>query len=320
MSISRKALVSLLRGKPVFRRRVGGAAFYSLLVLALAPIEEARSQAQEPTLRLGCGPGGAFEAMASFGSLNEYGYPSYYADQNGVALDLCDETAAADPLCANPPLDDPLSPPSIATGNFWGETFYFLATADMTFGGGDALLVLAVEGVMDNATEAIIDGDQLVFSRIRHRLTVPNDPSSAGTYTITHPFGVDVYEVTLADLAETGGLRAINATDDCLHGVVNGNITPTCGTAIGDQFTNIIDPTRSRISHYLRWDSGAPPGYVGDLAVPHAVVGSPCGTNVFRVEGPGVPGGRIETTLFNILGRLSTTTCGDGVLDRKSVV
>ncbi|TFH23794.1 MAG: hypothetical protein E4H03_05335 [Myxococcales bacterium] len=296
-----------------------GVAALSLITASAAP--NAWAQAQEAASSTGCGPGGAFEALASFGPFNEFNYPAYYVDQNGLALDLCDETIADDPLCGNPLFGDPLggglpfdAPPDIASGNFWAETFYFLATTDIAFAGGDALIVLAVEGVWDNATEAIIDGDQLVFSRIRHRISLPNLPSSAGTYTVTHPFGVDVFEVTEADLALTGGSRVINFTDDCLHGVVNGAITPTCSVTLGDQFTNIIDPTRSRISHYLTWDVNAPPGYIGNPAIPHAVTGSPCGTNVFRVEGPGIPGGVAETTLFSLQGRHSAV-CGDGAID-----
>ncbi|MEE8572341.1 MAG: hypothetical protein V3T20_03685, partial [Gemmatimonadota bacterium] len=293
----------------------------ALSLITAGPAPNAWAQAQETVSSTGCGPGGAFEALTSFGPLNEFGYPGHYADQDGLALDLCDESTDVDPLCGNPPFGDPLgeglpfdAPPDIPSGNFWGETFYFLATADFTFAGGDALMVLAIEGVWDNATEAIIDGDQLVFSRIRHRISLPNLPSSAGTYTVTHPFGVDVFEVTEADLALTAGTRTINFTDDCLHGVVNGTITPTCSVTLGDQFTNIIDPTRSRISHYLTWDVDAPPGYIGNLAILHAVTGSPCGTNVFRVEGPGIPGGVAETTLFNLQGRYSAI-CGDGALD-----
>ncbi len=303
------------------------------------------AQAQEPTARAGCvvGDPDDYVALKSFSpELNEFGYPAYYIDQNNLGLDLCDETTDIDPLCGNPPFGDPLGEglpldlaPAIDNGNFWHETFYSLANTNMTWGtgadSGNALLVLAVEGVWDNAAEAILDGDQLVFSRIRARVSLPNDAACAGTYTITHPYGTDTLEVTAADIAITAGTRAINMTDDCLHGVIDGVITPNCGVLPGpgivggDQFSNIIDPTRSRISHYLQWDVDAPPGYIGDPLVPHAVTGSPCNTNFYRIEGPcagdidpstGLHSGTVETSLFSVQGR-SAQLCGDGILDES---
>ncbi|MEO2136699.1 MAG: hypothetical protein ABGY28_04480, partial [bacterium] len=314
----------------------GGRSFCAAVAFVVAGVVAAPgsvyAQAQEPTAKTGCGDVGAFEALASFGPINEFGYPGYYVDQNNVGLDLCDETTDVDPFCGNPPFGDPLGeglpldePANIANGNFWHETFYQLGNATMTFTGGDALLVLAVEGVWDNEAEAILDGDQLVFSRIRARVSVPNDPACAGTYTLTHPYGTDTFEVTEADITATAGLRVINYTDDCLHGVIDGVITPNCGVLPGpgivggDQFTNVTDPTRSRQSHYLTWNAAAPAapaGYIGDPAIPHAVTGSPCGTNVYRIEGPAacIPGGSVETDQFNLSGRIASF-CGDGFVD-----
>jgi cysteine-rich repeat protein len=289
-------------------------------VLTLAISASVHAQAETSVTSTGCGDG-----LKSFGPLGPFGYPSYYVDQSMVGLDHCDEPLSVDPLCGNPdfgqPEGLPLGPvPDVAAGNFWAETFYTRADADVVFPGGDALLVLAVEGVWNNAAEAIIDGDQLVFSRIRVRVTLPNDPSSAGTYTVTHPYGVDTFEVTAADIAATAGIRAINFTDDCLHTVVGGVITPSCAVATGDQFTNVLadltDDTTARISHWLTWDppSSAPPGYVGDPAIFHAVTGGSCGTNFFRVEGPGIAGGSVTSTQFLLKGRYAHF-CGDGFVD-----
>jgi hypothetical protein len=83
-----------------------GVAALSLITASAAP--NAWAQAQEAASSTGCGPGGAFEALASFGPFNEFNYPAYYVDQNGLALDLCDETIADDPLCGNPLFGDPL--------------------------------------------------------------------------------------------------------------------------------------------------------------------------------------------------------------------
>ncbi len=278
------------------------------------------AQAETPISSTKCGDG-----LKSFGPIGPFGYPSYYVDQNMEALDHCDEPLSVDPLCGNPDFGDPggeglpLGPiPDVASGNFWGEQFYTFDNATMEFPGGDALLTMRVEGVWDNATEAIIDGDQLVFSRIRVRLTVPNSPASVGIYTVTHPYGVETFNVTAADIAATAGIRAINFTDDCLHTVVGGVIVPSCAVADGDQFTNpladLTDDTTSRISTWLKWDTGAPAGYIGDPAILHTITGGTCGTNFFQIDGPGVPGGSISTNLFSLMGRYAHF-CGDGSID-----
>src|SRR5262245_25099801 len=112
------------------------------------------AQAETPIVSTGCG----FTGLKSFGPTTgptaPFGYPAYYVDQNMVALDHCDEPLSVDPFCGNPdfgqPEGLPLGPvPDIASGNFWPEQFYMLGTTEMTFTGGDALLVLAVEGVFD---------------------------------------------------------------------------------------------------------------------------------------------------------------------------
>src|SRR5262249_38274078 len=147
------------------------------------------AQVAVATTRSSCGPGGAFVGLAGFGPLNQYHYPSYYVDQAGLALDHCNSVEAVHPFCAPPDFGPPEgrpfdAPPDVTTGNFWTEQFYFRGLASTPTPIGEALLVLAVEGVWDNATEAIIDGDQLVFSRIRVRIDIPNLPSNVGLYTV----------------------------------------------------------------------------------------------------------------------------------------
>src|SRR5207244_12755882 len=57
-----------------------------------------------------------------------------------------------------------------------------------------------------------------------------------------------------------------------------------------------------------------PPGLVGTPAANQTVTASPCGTSVFRVEGPGLlPGGQ-QTDQFSVIGRIAHV-CGNGVLD-----
>src|SRR5262249_35598260 len=101
-----------------------------LLCLAIAP--RVHAQAVTPISSTRCGDG-----LKSFGPPSPFGYPSYYVDQGNFALAHCDQPLSIDPLCGNPDFGDPLGEglplgpvPDVATGNFWAEQFYMLATAD----------------------------------------------------------------------------------------------------------------------------------------------------------------------------------------------
>jgi hypothetical protein len=62
-----------------------------------------------------------------------------------------------------------------------------------------------------------------------------------------------------------------------------------------------------KISRFLRWDTGAPAGYLGNPNVLHAITGSPFATNYFKVDGPNVGGAginSIQTNLFTVSGKL----------------
>ncbi len=133
--------------------------------------------------------------------------------------------------------------------------------------------VLAVEAAF--AAEDPIPGDEFAFGRVRMRIDVPE----AGTYKVTYPFGEETFTV------DAPGIKAINTTLD------TGTFSPDSG-----------GPLKSRIGAFLEWDTGAPPGYVGDGATPHAVKGSPAGFNKFRVEKVG--GGPVaETDQFVVSGK-----------------
>ncbi len=255
---------------------------------------------------------GASVSRAEFtgmGPIGPFGFPLYYEDANGLALELCADPF--DPLCLLDPLPDPSAPPDVATGNFFDESFYWLADATMPTPGGFAQLVMALEAVFDNPTGTVVDGDQLVFARLRIRVDVVPEESSKGHYTVTTPFGVYEFDVTQVG----NGIRAINFTDDCLS-----RTPPTCGEGIGNSFTTPLDPT-TPIGPFLVWDPTQPPppppGHVGDANFEHTVVGSPFGTNFFRVEGPNVGGpgiNVIETDRFTVLGKLASV-CGNGVVE-----
>jgi len=242
------------------------------------------------------------QGLASFGPITPagFGYPAYYVDQNGVGLKACQDPA--DPVCAAvlPPLPNPAAPLDIAAGNFFSEFPYTFINATVPMpGGGIGLLVYSVLGTFAPVGD-VVPGTQVVFSRVRFRIDTP----AAGTYTMTHPFGV----TTLT--AAAPGRRSINFTDDCLL-----RVPATCGVGF-NAFTTPLDPS-SFISTWLRWDATppAPPaGAIGDFVIPHPITGSPCGTNFFRVEGPGLPPGGVQTNLFNLMGK-KASICGNGVVE-----
>ena len=229
---------------------------------------------------------------------SSHGFPVWYEDTNNLRLEQCLDLE--NPLCDNAFLagetPDPTSPISFP-GNWPGESFYFSAGSTLTTaGGGKAVLVSALEATFAN--EAVRDGDQVVFGRVRFDIDFPG----AGTYTVTHPYGVDRFTVTDA---EADDYRYVE------------DITPA-----PNDFTLAM---KSRINPFLKWDTGLvtdPAGdkYVGDPNVDHKVTGSPLNTNFFRIEGPGIGGpgvDMIETDLFSIMGKVSTNS---GVKPDKAVL
>jgi hypothetical protein len=250
--------------------------------------------------------------LRTVGPVGQYGYPTELTDiglpgatptdprQEPVTLELCLE----DPLC---PVvgerPDPLSPLSFP-GNFPDESFWWAGEAQLADSDGERLrLVLALEAAFDG--EAVQDDHQIAFGRIRVRY----DAAVPGaTYEIVHPYGV-----VRAAADDTGRLFY---TDD------NGCMSGPCGD-FGRLLTQPVGP-------FLRWDTGAPEGYVGDPNVEHAVVGSPYGTNEFTVhqvtDGSGddiTPVLIGSTDQFAVQGKISDGVDGpplaDGATLRQSV-
>jgi Bacterial Ig domain len=221
------------------------------------------------------------------------GFPAWYQDSTGLALDACLPNAQqlADGTCLVTPdqLSSPNSPITFPT-NFPDEFFYWNANANLTVNGGRAVLVMALEGAFLNGPVAA--GDQMVFARHRIVLDVPEP---GGTYTVTTPFGLEVFPDV------TPGKRAIFFTNDV-------------GLTAGD-FSGAL---KGQISTFLRAASvaGGDPlspvtisgdTFIADPAALTAVTGSPFGTNFFRVEGPNIGGpgiDRVETDQFTLMGKV----------------
>lgn len=219
------------------------------------------------------------QGLAEVGPLNpDNGFPEWYEDNNGLRLGQCLNQTG---LCLVENLFEITNPgqpfPDNYGGTFAGEFFWWAGEADITGPGGEtALLVMAMEGAFAN--EVVAAGDQVTFARVRIRVTglIPG-----ATYTVTTPVGNFVF------VAEDA-VRNINFTEDI--GFAPGVFTGALGGSIGP---------------FLTWDSDLPVTdglgneYVGNPALPHTITGSPFGTNLFRVQGPGL---NMQTDLFSIMG------------------
>ena len=231
----------------------------------------------------------------------EHHFPLWYKDAAGTRLELAiDPTDPRTPAMGELPF--PGSPVSFPD-NFPDESFYMLAEATLPTGGtatpGRARLVLALEAAF--ATEAVVNGQQMVFGRVRVRI---DGAIPGASYVFTHPYG------------QTDPLPA----DD------RGRVFVT--QAVGTLPLAFDVALTSEVAPFLRWTFGdelgpgefdPPPGYVGDGSTAHTISGSPLGFNFFRIDGPDVAsaGGprdpadptnpdRIQTPLFTLQGRFAT--------------
>ena len=150
--------------------------------------------------------------------------------------------------------------------------------------------MLSVQGVFAGPTETAADGNgfQAVFARYRVRVR-PNGLVPGATYTVTAPFGVRSF------VADAVGV--INFTDD--QGCPLGAPLPC-------DFASVVPTTNA--GPFLPWDPATPPpapaGFIGNANIPHAITGSPFGTNFFRIEGPNVGGpgvNSVQTNIFSIV-------------------
>ncbi|MBJ2267248.1 hypothetical protein JFT60_07685 [Pseudomonas sp. MF6772] len=239
-------------------------------------------------------------------------FAAWYQDTHGRTLDLClsKTTSSRVPSAPGAPsymcnllptpgvFDD--AQPVVFPTNFPDEAFWFTA---------DAAIVDAARGIdlgYGSAIEAAfaggepIEGDQVSFARIRIRVDVP----TAGTYVITHPYGIDVFNV------DVPGRRAINMTRDIGIGVPN----TFNGALKGD-----VGPfLRSVNGPYTETNpvTGAAEKFIGDPNISEAVTGSPFNTNFIRIEGPN--GLDIRTTVFAISGMLSTVVRPTPMITQRS--
>ena len=210
------------------------------------------------------------QGLVAVGPVNaSNGFPDWYRDTNGIDLMPCNDPQ--DKYCGGAvPAPDPSQPPTFPD-NFPDEFFYMDATADsLTSAGGETVLAeFALEGAF--GAGPVKAGDQIVFARTRYRIDTGLQPDT--DYKITQPYGTDTVH-----------------TDANANGFF---VTQDVGVAAGD-FSQVL---KGRIGPFLQWapnpnnPADVPPaGYISDGVTPHAVTGSPLGTNFVRIEGPGIGG------------------------------
>lgn len=240
------------------------------------------------------------------------GFAAWYQDTHGRALDLCLSKAVSSRVAGAPGAPSymcTLTPepgvfddtqPLVFPTNFPSEAFWFT---------GDAFIQDATTGIDLTYTSALeatynvglpVAGDQISFARIRIRV----DVATPGTYTITHPYGIEVFEVT------TAGTRAINMTRDIgigAPGVYTGALRGDVGPFLRSQNGPYTESNP---------DTGALETFVGDPNLTEKVTGSPFNTNYVRIQGPN--GIDLRTDLFAVSGKLSSVTLPTPLIINRS--
>ncbi|MEO5660232.1 MAG: Ig-like domain-containing protein [Polaromonas sp.] len=241
------------------------------------------------------------------------GFPRWYQDTSGVAIELCLPLTAAELAgghCLLLPGDPPVVP-EVFPGQFFDEHFWWQASAALTSqqNAAKALVVLGLEAAF---SADVAPGNQIAFTRIRVRL---NPVPVTGTYRFIHPYGEETIEGTAGE--------RIFFTDDV-------------GIGASGVFTSSSDATTGRVGPFLLPSiapggaeiapiAGPVPGklYIADPARLGPVTGSTLPNftdsqgisrnhNIFRIEGPpgsnlGGPGVNfMETNDFGLMGRIFT--------------
>lgn len=249
-------------------------------------------------------PGVTGERPYPLESGNKTGYAAWYQDTHGRTLDLCLSKAVSSRVAGVPGTPSYMCILNPAPGefddtqaivfptNFPDETFWFAADGAITdaASGIDLGYGAAIEAAFNGE---VADGNQQSFARIRIRVDVP----VAGEYTITHPYGVDVFNVTAQDMLDTGGTRAINMTRDIGIGP-SGDYTGALKGDIGPFLRSVNGPYTE-----TNPDTGQAEKFVGDPNFEEQVTGSPFNTNFLRVQGPN--GIDVRSDVFAVSGKLS---------------
>ncbi len=216
--------------------------------------------------------------LAAKGPINALNnFPLWYMDENGTALQLC----LTPTYCTSDPAI--LSNPYSVVIGFGEKAFYWSAEATLSGSGASGSLFLALVASFSGSTIGFVPalGEQITFFQIA--VGPISGLTPGGTYTVTHPFGV--LENLVADGTGTIPLQKQDigcASQPC-------DFAAVLGTTLGP---------------FLKWDPAvfpyAPVGFIGNPGTAHKVIGSPFGTNFFRIDGPNAGGFMVNTKLTDL--------------------
>jgi Big-like domain-containing protein len=210
-------------------------------------------------------------------------FPTWYRDTNGLALKECLSTQVSpNPGAAGGTMCFPANPdPAGFAGNVGPEVFYNNVVATLGRGGKffGGKFVAAMEGTYLPAGVPQ-HGTETVFARIR----ILMDTTVPGVYTVTHPYGVEVFPRVGV------GVRAVFFTADVPVGPPLDFDTSLRGQLGPWAQWDFVDPGFTL--SFTNPVNGAVETFVGDPNVVHTFTGSPFGTNFVRVDGP--PGSNLD--------------------------
>ncbi len=212
------------------------------------------------------------------------GYPTWYQDNNNLALSLCLDQNG---FCLLPgAFTFPANKADITAGNFPVEAFYYMADTAGDSPGGTISLTLWEAALESGFAATVVDGGQAVFTRIRIRANV----TLPGTYTVTHPYGVDTFVVAAADI---GPAHEINFSED-VPGLVAGLFDLSLTSRVG--------PFLTRADGTFVTDPVSGNRYIGVPGAQVAVTGSPTGVNSVTITGPTADTLTLNT--FSLMGKV----------------
>ncbi|HEX2728590.1 MAG TPA: hypothetical protein VHM16_02480, partial [Rubrobacteraceae bacterium] len=215
------------------------------------------------------------------------GFPSWYQDNTGVRVKLCVDS----PLCLRgDPRPDRTKPATIANRNLPDEAFYAAARAETDLDDGGKIRWRAVlEGAFSSPT--VRPNRQITFTRTQ--VTGSNINLAAYPVGTVLSFQTPYGEMT-GEVESDGTLKT--RLESPLGVRANGFRPPVTETVTG------YGPT------ILKWDSGAPAGFLGRPLVPHTITGGDGGVNTFRVFEGADPVSPLVTR-FEIAGQCVQGTC-----------
>lgn len=228
------------------------------------------------------------------------GFPGWYQDTHGRVLELCLSKAVSTQVPALPDgTPGYMCLMEVEEGvydggelafpeNFPSEAFWFLADSAIDDPASGISLTYGAQLEAAFAVEEPAAGDQISFARIRVRI----DLTEPGTYTVTHPYGVEVFNVTAEQIADAGGDRVINMTRDLGIGQAGVDFSGALNGDVGPFLRSVNGPYQIGNENFI-----------GDPNLEEEVTGSPYGTNYVRLQGPG--GIDLRSNLFSVMGKLS---------------